>query len=128
MTKTLSKFEKYKKAYIALEVIYNKPTMPDRSNIDATIQRFEFTFELCWKMLKDYLYDKGIEANNPRDVFKEAYQNGLLNNEEIWITMLKDRNNSSHTYDQILADLVFANIKTYVPEFKKLLDLMVFKL
>lgn len=53
MSKSKIKFEKFKKALISLEGIYLKPMQDDRSNIDATIQRFAFTFELAWKFLKD---------------------------------------------------------------------------
>jgi nucleotidyltransferase substrate binding protein (TIGR01987 family) len=54
MSRNQIQFEKFKKAFTALDVIYTKPVQEDRVNIDATIRRFEFTFELAWKFLKDY--------------------------------------------------------------------------
>ena len=70
MLKSIIKFEKFKKVLTSLEAIYLKPVQDDRSNIDATIQRFEFTFELAWKFLKDYFWEQGIESRPyPRKCF-----------------------------------------------------------
>lgn len=115
MQKVKFKLEKLRKALEALEAIYLKPNLEDRSNIDATIQRFEFTFELFWKVLKEFFYQKGLEVNYPKDVIKEAYADNLIQNESLWIQMLKDRNLTSHTYDETLANEIFKNIKNYVP-------------
>jgi nucleotidyltransferase substrate binding protein (TIGR01987 family) len=115
MQKVKFKLEKLRKALETLEAIYLKPNLEDRSNIDATIQRFEFTFELFWKVLKEFFYQKGLEVNYPKDVIKEAYADNLIQNESLWIQMLKDRNLTSHTYDETLANEIFKNIKNYVP-------------
>ena len=61
-------FAKLEKALNALEIIASKPMQEDRSNIDATIQRFEFTVELFWKLLKYILESKGVEVQYPKDV------------------------------------------------------------
>lgn len=121
MTKIQIKFEKFQKALTSLEAIYMNPVMADRANIDATIQRFEFTFELAWKFLKDYFLEKGLPLNYPKEVIKEAFSIGLVDNERLWLQMLSDRNMTSHTYDEKLADEIYARIKTYVPELKILL-------
>jgi nucleotidyltransferase substrate binding protein (TIGR01987 family) len=120
--RTNLKFEKFKKALISLEEIYLQPNRVDRSNIDATIQRFEFTFELCWKFLKDFFLSQGMELNYPKEVIKTAYQARIINNEEIWLQMLIDRNTTSHTYDEELANKIFEAIKNYVPELRKICD------
>ncbi len=119
MSKIKLKLEKLDKALTSLEKIYLKPIQEDRSNIDATIQRFEFTFELFWKMLKLFLHDKGLEVNYPKDILKEAYMSNLLEDEEIWLKMLEDRNLTSHTYDENLADEIFKRIKLYTPIIRK---------
>ncbi|MDD2402581.1 MAG: nucleotidyltransferase substrate binding protein [Clostridia bacterium] len=92
--------------------------------IDGVIKRFEFCYEISWKTLKSYLEYKGIvEAKAPRDVIKEAFSIGLIEEGEKYISMLKDRNLTVHTYDQKTADIIYRNIKKiYVEEFKKLTD------
>lgn len=124
MTKIKTKLEKLEKALISLEMIYLKPNTDDRTNIDATIQRFEFTFELFWKLLKAFFDEKGLEIYYPRDVLKQAYQDHIITDEVIWLQMLKDRNLTSHTYDAILADTIFSHIKLYVPILRKAVDVV----
>jgi len=84
--------------------------------VDGTIQRFQFTIELYWKTLKRVLLSEGIEAITPKETLKEAFQAGWLENEEAWLQMLKDRNLTSHTYDEKVAILIVHNIKGYFPE------------
>lgn len=122
MLKIHIKFEKFKKAFIALEAIYMKPIEEDRANIDATIQRFEFTFELAWKFLKHYFLDHDIELHYPKEVIQEAFKVNLIDNEEMWIKMLHDRNMTSHTYNQNIADEIYIRIRMYVPELRRLLE------
>lgn len=71
----------------------------------GTVQAFEFTFELGWKTLQDYLRAQAVEANFPRDVIKEATRYGLLTDGETWLDMLEKRNLMAHTYDERNADL-----------------------
>lgn len=122
MSKTQIKFEKFHKALLALETIYLAPPMENRMNVDATIQRFEFTFELSWKFLKDYFLDQGIFLNYPKEVLKQAFSTGLIDDEQLWVKMLLDRNMTAHTYDEKLADEIYTRIRNYVPAFKTLLE------
>lgn len=115
-------FKKLAKALTALEIMVKKPMEADRSNIDATIQRFEFTIELYWKLLKRILQTKGVDVLYPRDVLQEAYAGKLIDHEQTWLNMLKDRNLTSHTYDEKLADVIYNNIKTYYPVLKQTFD------
>ena len=124
MLKSKIKLENFKKALTSLEDIYLKPARDDRSNIDATIQRFEFTFELAWKFLKSYFSERDIELNYPKEVIQEAFNVSLINDEDLWIKMLKDRNMTSHTYNEKLADEIYMRIKTYVPELRNLLNMI----
>ena len=87
--------------------------------IDATIQRFEFTIELFWKALKRFLQHEGIEAATPRSVLRHAYQIGWLENEDAWLQMLKDRNESSHTYNEAKAREIYEHIRTNAPELQR---------
>ncbi|MHB8170117.1 MAG: HI0074 family nucleotidyltransferase substrate-binding subunit [Thermincolia bacterium] len=64
---------------------------------DGVIQRFEFTYELAWKTIKEYLEDIGIvDRNSPKAVIKEAYAQKLITDEKSWLLMINDRNLSSH--------------------------------
>ena len=71
--------------------------------VDACIQRFEFCIELTWKTLKKCLAVEGIEANTPRESVQLAYSVHWINDETAWLSMLKDRNLTSHTYKEDLA-------------------------
>lgn len=120
MTRKINEvFEKLGNAIDALEVTVNKPMQEDRTNIDACIQRFEFVIELFWNALKKILESRGQEATYPKDVLQAAYAGHLIDDDALWIQMLKDRNQTSHTYDAKLADKIYANIKTYFPVIKK---------
>ena len=119
MQKINLEMQKLYKALTALEDIYLKPVQKDRSNIDATIQRFEFTIELFWKALRIFLHNRGVEVHYPKDTLRESYKSGILEDEEIWLKMLKDRGLTSHTYDEHLADAIFKRIRDYVPALKE---------
>jgi nucleotidyltransferase substrate binding protein (TIGR01987 family) len=79
--------------------------------VDGTIQRFEFTFELAWKLAKAILKYNGIEAETPRLVIKEAFKAKLIKNGGDWIDMLEDRNKTSHIYDEAQAMKIYEKIK-----------------
>ena len=111
-----------KKAIQALGVMISKPMDEDRGNIDASIQRFEFTIELFWKLLKRILDAKGVDVRYPKDVLQEAYSGGLIDDEKVWLSMLKDRNLTSHTYNEDLADEIYEHIKKYYPILKDALQ------
>ena len=86
------------------------------------IQAFEFTHELAWKLLKDYLQHQGIEAiTGSRDATRLAYQNGLIAEGEIWMAMIRARNLSSHTYNLEQAQAIAADvIEAFTPAFRAL--------
>mgnify|MGYP002654944223 FL=1 len=69
----------------------------------ALIKAYEFSFELSWKTLKDLLAWNGVDARLPREVLKQAFATGLLDEGQIWIDMLEQRNLMAHTYDQARA-------------------------
>lgn len=69
---------------------------------EGLVQRFEFTFELAWKTLKDYLVYEGtmLDRETPRHVIKQAFAAGTIADGQVWIDMLETRNVMSHRYDQ----------------------------
>jgi nucleotidyltransferase substrate binding protein (TIGR01987 family) len=81
--------------------------------IDGTIQRFEFTFELFWKTVRRLLAGQGIEANSPKAVLQQAYRLGWLSDEQQWLDLLKDRNLTSHTYQEPLALEIYRRIPAH---------------
>lgn len=87
----------------------------------ALIQAFEFTYELCWKTLKDYLDYNGVKANTPRDVLKQAFAFGLISDGQVWINMLEDRNMMAHAYDDLIAKKAVEHIQVrYAPAIESL--------
>ena len=89
---------------------------------DGVIQRFEFTFELVWKTIQEYAKYKGLEAVSPRDSFRVASDLGIIENPEIWFDFLKDRNESTHLYNENQAQLIFSHIPSFITEVEKLLS------
>ena len=78
---------------------------------DGVIQRFEFTIELLWKSLKTVLAYQGTECYSPRSCIKEAYKAYLIEDDEIILDMLEDRNRSSHIYSETTSEEIFERIK-----------------
>ena len=86
---------------------------------DASIQRFEYTFEIAWKLFKKVAKIEGVEVNSPRQALRVAYQMRLITDIDIWFEMLEDRNMTSHTYDQYIADKVYESAKRLPYELKQ---------
>jgi nucleotidyltransferase substrate binding protein (TIGR01987 family) len=83
------------------------------------IQYFEYTVELAWKVLQDLLGARGYEVKGPKPVIKQAFQDGLISDGDVWINMLDSRNETSHSYDKETALDISNKIIT---EFYPLLD------
>jgi len=93
----------------------------NRLYLDATIKRFELTFETARKALKKFLYLDGYECVSPRDCLKKGYQAAYIEDESIWITMLLDRNRTAHIYDEQEAASICRKIRDdYYPVLIKL--------
>jgi nucleotidyltransferase substrate binding protein (TIGR01987 family) len=88
------------------------------------IQSFEFTHELAWNLLKDYLQHQGIEGIvGSRDATRLAFQNGLISDGDCWMAMIKARNQSSHTYNLEQAQAIAHDvIDRFAPLFVALRD------
>ncbi len=87
------------------------------------IQGFEYTHELAWKTLKNFLEAQGVQnLYGARDTTREAFNRSLIENGEVWMDMIDKRNLTSHTYDEATADQVGDSIlNTYFVEFETLL-------
>jgi nucleotidyltransferase substrate binding protein (TIGR01987 family) len=86
------------------------------------IKTFEFTHELSWKTLKDFLVSRGVsDLFGSRDTTREAFAQGLINDGETWMEMIRHRNLSSHTYDEAMVlEIVAAVVTTYLAAFEEL--------
>jgi nucleotidyltransferase substrate binding protein (TIGR01987 family) len=89
--------------------------------LDVAAKRFEFTYEMAWKALKRMLDYQGIDARAPRPIFKEAYAQGLLNDEQVWLDMIEMRKLSSHVYDEHEISRILVELERYLAAFDALL-------
>ena len=116
------RFENFDKSYKLLKKYSNKPITTELE-IAGIIQFFEMTFELAWKVLKDYLESEGYMVKSPRETVKQAFQIGLIDNGHVWIDALANRNLTTHTYDEELANKMTNEIlNAYLPELEKMYD------
>jgi nucleotidyltransferase substrate binding protein (TIGR01987 family) len=105
------RFSNFEKAFMNLDLGV-KISDPDTVQKAGIIQFFEICFELGWKVLKDYMEEKGItEIDFPRDIIKKSFEVELIQNGSVWLEALKNRNLTSHTYDEVMADRVISDIK-----------------
>jgi nucleotidyltransferase substrate binding protein (TIGR01987 family) len=96
---------------------------------DSAIQRFEFTMDLSWKMLKAFLEDKkGVICVSPKECFREAYRHGVIEYDDDWIKLVDIRNETAHTYNEEMAEEVYAQLQNALEHFdilfKKIKDLI----
>ena len=95
----------------------------DELRIDGVLQRYEFTFELAWKCIKDYLEMQGIVSSigSPREIIQLAFKHNIIDDGEKWIKMMLDRNALSHMYDRGISREIYDRIKQeYMELLKKL--------
>jgi nucleotidyltransferase substrate binding protein (TIGR01987 family) len=100
------RFHNFEKAFNLLEESLAKQ---DLSGLEqaGVIQIYEFTFELAWKTLKDYLEERAVIVKYPRDTIKEAFKYEIIDDGDLWMDMLQKRNLMAHTYDESSADLAY---------------------
>ncbi len=120
----VQRFSNYKKTLLQLEeaVALGRKRTLSRLEEQGLIQGFEYTYELGWNTLKDFLQNQGNQAiYGSRDAIQEAFKVGLITDGEAWMEMFKDRNKTTHTYNQQTANEIASAINnTYYDLFKKL--------
>lgn len=87
---------------------------------DASIKRFELTFELSWKLLKTFLDDQGLLCNSPKSCLQQAFSFGLIKDNPLWVDMVNDRNSSVHSYSEKFADALYEKLPAYLKLFQKI--------
>ena len=124
MKKSSSKFQNFTKEVIKLKEGLNQYDSTNELQRDGIIQRFEFSFELAWKTLKEIFEEEGlIGLNSPKMVLKEAFSAGIITEDKIWLNMLMDRNTTSHVYDEGTAIEICKNIEEkYIEALEKLIN------
>ena len=112
--------EQFERALINLKT--GAESAVDDLDIDGTIKRFELCYELSWKLIKEYLADLGLICKSPRECFKFAFENRLIDSENNWTSMIDDRNALVHTYTHEESREIFQRIKSsYIGSFEFLL-------
>jgi nucleotidyltransferase substrate binding protein (TIGR01987 family) len=118
------RFANFKKALLQLQEAVELSAQREFSKLEkqGVIQAFEFTHELAWNVLKDYLQDQGNQnIRGSKDATREAFKVALIGDGEGWMAMIQSRNISSHTYDeQTAGNLAEAIVAQYFPLFVEL--------
>lgn len=123
------KLQSYHKALNRLAEVVNEMEKRPLNDFEADglVQRFEFTFELAWKLIKSYAEFQGTdkEIMGSRDAVRWAFENHLISDSATWMEMIKRRNDTSHNYDENTAAEVVTRVKlSYFQAFVALYDEM----
>lgn len=120
------RFDNFQRAFHALTRAVELSAQRPLTDLEeqGLIQSFEFTHELAWNVLKDYLEDKGFSnIIGSKDATRLAFKNNMIEDGEAWMKMIEDRNRTSHTYNLQIAKEVVSNIlHRFFPEFKGFCD------
>lgn len=112
-TRWKQRFDNYLKAFAQLEEAVLLAQKRDLNKLEeqGVIQSFEYTHELAWKCMKDFLFAKGnTEIFGSKDATRAFFQLGLIKDGELWMDMILSRNQSSHTYNQDTAEKIVGKI------------------
>ena len=126
----LKKFKDFESSLQRLEESYKKTVENIDSDVykffrDSAIQRFEFTVEIFWKLLKNVLKEnEGITCNSPKSCIREFFASGYINeyNAKLFMEMIDDRNMTSHTYHEEVAEIIFSKLKNYIDGMNSILE------
>ena len=121
-TRWLQRFSNYQKALLTLFEAADLAATRALSNLEqrGLIQGFEFTHELAWNVLKDYLEEQGfVGIIGSKNATREAFKNALIADGEVWMDMIKARNMTSHTYSTAVVQGIATDIlQRFYPAFK----------
>lgn len=120
MSKLEAIISQLEKALQRLDEVLKKPK--NAIIRDSAIQRFEFSLDLAWKSTKAYLEEqKGIVCASPKDCFREAYKQGLIEYDNDWIKYVDMRNETAHTYQEEIAERIYFELPAALKRFEGLL-------
>lgn len=116
------RFNNYSKALTQLRQAVQLAVQRPLSKLEeqGLIQAFEFTHELAWNTMKDFLENRGVQnLYGSKDATREAFKTGLIENGQVWMDMIQSRNLTSHTYNEVTAaQIATAICNDYFPEFE----------
>ena len=117
------RFHSFRKAFGHLRAAAEIAATRDLSDLErqGLIQAFEFSHELAWKVLKDFLESRGAtEIYGSKDATRAAFANGLIEDGDDWMAMIESRNLTSHTYNEDIAhSIAQAVLSLYLPQFEE---------
>ena len=121
------RFDNYKRAFTLLREAIEWRQERELTDLEreGTIQRFEYTWELAWKTLKDYLENEGVVLDKitPKAVLIAGVEAKIIHQQEIWMQVLDDRNKMSHIYNNVAFEQVISNIdESYLALFDQLYE------
>lgn len=118
------RFEHYRQAFADLHLAALLAEERNLTDLEmkGVIQSFEFTHELAWKLLKDYLEEHGVFGLlGSKDTTRQSFQKGLIEDGEVWMEMIRARNLTSHTYNSKTAEGVARDtLQRFYPAFLEL--------
>jgi nucleotidyltransferase substrate binding protein (TIGR01987 family) len=120
------RYQNFDRAFALLrEALQSGPGALSALEREGTVQRFEYCFELAWKTLNDYLTESGVAISpvTPRQVIKDAFAAKLIDDGQLWMDMLVERNLLAHTYDRAVFDKAVQAIHArYLPALQSVHD------
>ena len=128
----MKKFENFSGSLTVLEKADRAQASQDEIYRTGVIGQFNLTFELAWKALQETLRAHGVlaaENGSPREILKLGFTHAFLDNEKVWLSMLKARNLSVHIYSEVDAESMISDIfNTYIPAFKQFSSVLTAKI
>lgn len=128
MLRWRQRLESYLRALERLQDDVNQAKQRELSKMEqqGLIKSFEFTHELAWRVMKDYLtYQGTTNISGSRDAMREAFQAGLIKDGQTWMTTIASRNRTAHTYDQaVMTDISKLIVNEYLPLFENFAETM----
>ena len=122
----IQRFQNYQKALHQLQAGLQLMEERELNNLEkqGLIQAFEFTHELAWKTLKDFLMQRGNpQLYGSKDATREAFKTNLISEGQVWMEMIESRNMTSHTYDEATAEKIIEQIRmSYLEQFLALAE------
>ena len=119
----MTKLEALRKQYGKALIRFEEVMAMEKSDVvrDSAIKRFELTFDLSWKLIKAFLEENaGIKCASPKECFRQAYRQGFIDYDDLWLKMTDWRNETVHTYSEVFADAFYEKLPVAIERFKSL--------